>query len=188
MTRNRSMIMRFVAVAMLLALLGGSAVSLYAQVPLNPPDEERRERIRQRFETMRVWKLTEALQLDTATSEKFFVLYNPYRATMDSLEFRKHTIYRTIHKCVRSENCPKPKHKHDYKVLLKELESIDKKVIELRYGMIRSVEGVLSDWQRAALIAFEESFERRIRESIHEMRGDRGRGHRRGGNSDEDDR
>src|SRR5512138_2298992 len=71
------------------------AASVLAQPPMpsgrrrpgmGPEGGPGRERLRERIETMKIWKLTEAVGLTSEQSEKFFPLYNKHQKAMEKIE------------------------------------------------------------------------------------------------------
>ena len=59
-----------------------------------PPTKEQRDRVRKRIETLKMWKLTKALDIDESTSAKLFPLLNRY-------DKRKAEIHQNIRQGMR---------------------------------------------------------------------------------------
>src|SRR5208283_30705 len=68
-------------IILLLFLVAGFSVNSMAEPPADidkPPTKTQRDRVRKRIETLRMWKLTKALDLDEKTSAQLFPVLNRY--------------------------------------------------------------------------------------------------------------
>ncbi|UCC79625.1 MAG: periplasmic heavy metal sensor [Candidatus Zixiibacteriota bacterium] len=136
-------------------------------------DGPRRERMRKRIETVKIWQLTEAIGLTTEQSEKFFPIYNEHQKAHEKLMKDRNDVIEKLSGLAEKEN---PSEKEIRKAI-DELTALDNRFASLRDEFIKDVSGVLSIKQIAKLLVFEEHFRRRLQENIRDIR--RGMGQRR---------
>ncbi len=140
------------------------------------PTEEKREAIRRKIEAVRIWKLTEALKLDAATSAKLA----SYLSSMDQQRMgliRDHMM--TMRELRRSLKDSKPDEK-SLKVSLDKLEKNRRAMQELRDKELSGLKDILTTEQQARYVLFQQEFQREMREMIAAAR-ERGRTGREGG-------
>ena len=157
----------------MLMLLGAVLVSatLFAQPPAPDPDVPdpqwmRRERINERIEAMRIWKLTEALSLDTDRAVVFFPRYKDYLTIMDSLEMKRMDILQDISNGVEADSSM------DYKAKVKEIQKVSRDILDQQEKFLKQNGDVLSDKEQAAFIMFEHRFHQRLRDIVRDLRMD----------------
>ncbi len=131
------------------------------------------EKMRERIKTIKIWQLTEAVDLTTEQSEKFFPIYNKHQNGREKLEEEKLSLLRKLGEMTEKSDISDS----EIKKTLDELTEIDNRLIGLRKNFIEDVSGVLSIKQIAKLLVFEEMFMRRLQENIRDIR--RGMGERR---------
>ncbi len=142
------------------------------------PSDEKRADIRKKIEAVRVWRLTEALDLDAPTSAKL-------AAFLSSLDRQRMDLAReqrmTMGELRRLLNSPKPD-EPSLKVALDKLEKSHHAVQLLRDKELSGLKDILTIEQQARYLIFQQEFQREIRQMIAGARGGSGRGGGRMGN------
>lgn len=133
----------------------------------------RREKMRKRIETVKIWQLTETVGLTAEQSEKFFPIYNEHQKAHEKLMNDRKDIIEKLSGLAEKEN---PSEKEVRKAI-DELTALDSRLAGLRAEFLKDVSGVLSIKQVAKLLVFEERFRQRLQENIRDIR--RGMGQQR---------
>ncbi|HUI45252.1 MAG TPA: hypothetical protein VL122_04555 [Nitrospirota bacterium] len=136
--------------------------------------DEKREAIRRKIEAVRIWRLTEVLNLDTVTSAKLAA----YLSSMDQQRMELiHDQMMTMRELRRLLNTPKPD-EQSLKVALSRLGQSRHAVQELRDKELNGLKDILTTEQQARYVLFQQEFQREIREMIAgaRRRGAAGRG------------
>jgi len=68
-----------------------------------PPTKEQKERVRQRIETLRMWKLTKDIDLDEKTSAQLFPLLNRYDKKRAEIEHAMQESMKELKDCLREK-------------------------------------------------------------------------------------
>jgi Spy/CpxP family protein refolding chaperone len=127
---------------------------------------EDRERVRQNIETLRMWKLLDALDLTSEQSTQFLPVLKDFQDAKRQFADERDRLFREIEAILDSEEI-------DQKALQENLADLDQTRStfqrETEQFLAKSRE-ILSLKQQARLLLFEERFERRLKESIQEMR------------------
>ena len=120
---------------------------------------------RDRLLTIKMWKLTETLDLSDEQAAKLFPLLRKYQKTMDSINQRSRKLMQELRKLV-GENAS------DKKLLpvLNELESLNKKKAQAQDEMWNTIKSILTVQQQAKYILFEQTFKRRMLELLRKSR------------------
>ena len=132
----------------------------------------RHEKMRKRIKTIKIWQLTEAVELTTEQSEKFFPVYNKHQNDHEKLQEERLSLIRKLDELSEKTDVSES----EIKKTLDQLSEIDNKLISLRKSFQSEISGVLSIRQVAKLLVFEEMFMRRLQENIRDIR--RGMGER----------
>ena len=156
------------------------ALILTAWAQAQPPsfhDSDRgmqdRDKIRENIETLRMWKLLEALDLTSEQSTQFLPVLKEFQEAKQRFGEGRERLFGELESTLDSEN-------PDHRKLQESLAGLDSartafhQDIEHFFAESRKM---LSPEQLARLYLFEERFEKKLRESIQEMRG-RGAGRR----------
>jgi Spy/CpxP family protein refolding chaperone len=125
-----------------------------------------RERVRKQIETIRMWKLTEALNLTQEQSMRFFPLFNQFQRESRRLDQERNRLLDRL-KDVLGEERPKEKEMSD---LIKRLKENRTKKEEGQRDFWLQASRILTIRQRAELLIFQRDFEKRIREIIKGIR------------------
>lgn len=140
--------------------------------PPGPPDEQgpRREMIEQRIKTIKVWKLTEDLNLTTEQSEKFFPVYNKFQDDREAIEQARRGTFDKLDELTTQEN-PSDK---EINALLDKLDSYDKRLQERREQFRNELKDVLTIQQIGRLYVFEVKFMQEMRSIIRDAMHEKG--------------
>lgn len=158
----------------LLFLLFVLASFSWAQPP-SPPDsdipQQEKEKVRENIETLRMWKLIDALDLTSDQSTSFLPVLKELQDAKRNFHDTREELIRKLESAVESEQLDEKTLKAD----LLALENARKQFqSQLDDFFIKSSQ-ILTLKQQVKLLIFEERFERRLREGIEQMRG----GHKR---------
>lgn len=145
-------------ITFILTLLFLSAGTLQAQDDVIP--ERQREKVKQ----LRIWKLTDKLNLTEEQSLKFFPAYNK---NMDDQEQLRHERKRVIQDLKENGDAlteAKVSEKVD------QMLEIEQKMLTRRKEFLKSLEGILTPKQRAILVAFDAEFLKDLAKNIEKRR------------------
>lgn len=140
------------------------AISAYGDDLDGPPSGARKEKIRKRIETMKMWKLTQALDLDEKLASRLFPMLHEYDRKRDGVE-------REIRKEVDSLKAVIET--HDEPAMKKIMASLEKKhdaLRQLRDEERSRLREILTVEQQAKYLIFRMEFKREIRKMIAEAR------------------
>lgn len=166
---------RFPSLLLMLALLLPASARGEHPHPPPPEDEareaspEQRDKLLKRIRLVRMYALTEALDLDEATAAKLFPFLKTLDAKRKDHEARKKEHTKALRKMVRAENFP-PKKVDEHIAALAQLK------IERAESQAEETEGlkeILSPAQRAKYVMVREKLEQEIRRTIREHRRER---------------
>jgi len=136
--------------------------------------EEKREAIRKKIEAVRIWRLTEVLNLDTTTSAKLAA----YLSSMDQqrMEMIRDQLM-TMRELRRTLKTPKPD-EQSLKASLDKLGKSRHNLQVLRDKELSGLKDILTTEQQARYVLFQQEFQHEIREMIASARrrGGAGRG------------
>jgi Spy/CpxP family protein refolding chaperone len=150
----------------------GMAISAYGDDLDGPPSKEQREKVRKRIETMRMWKLTKALDLDEKTASRLFPMLNDY-------DKKRKEVEREIRKDIDFlKEALELKEESRIKDLLEVLEQKHNTLKRLGDEERNRLREVLTIEQQARYLIFKMEFRREIRRMIAEAKGRR---HKMGG-------
>jgi Spy/CpxP family protein refolding chaperone len=156
-------------VSLSLALLFPGVV-LAQRPPLRHGDPQERpgerERIRENIETLRMWKLLEALDLSSEQSTQFLAVLKDLQDAKKAFEERRREHLSELEAALESEKTDERK----LKEALNGLESARKQFQADMENFMERSKAMLTLEQRARMHLFEERFERRLKETIHRMR------------------
>ena len=129
-----------------------------------PPSKEQMEKVRKRIETLRMWKLTDALNLDEKTSAQVFPLLSKYDKKRGEIEQSLRGSMREMRESLRE------KHEGNLKNILDKLEESHKSLQRIKEEEWSEIKKILTIEQQARFILFQQEFEREIRKIIAEAR------------------
>ncbi|MBI5043117.1 MAG: hypothetical protein HZC10_04660 [Nitrospirae bacterium] len=148
-------------------LLLGLAANSMAEPPEDfdrPPSKEQMEKIRERIETLRMWRLTEAINLDEKSSAKLFPLLKKFDKKRAEVENAQREGMRELRQLL------KEKRETQLKGLLERLEKSHKELQKLKEEEWVELKNILTIEQQAKFIIFQQEFDRDIRKIIAEAR------------------
>ena len=131
-----------------------------------PPPLEKREEIRKRIELIRMWKLTEELDLTEETGAKLFPILHKYDEKRTELRRERHEIMNELRRAL--ENVATSDEEID--AAMDKLDENALAVFDLIRQQRQDLKGVLSLRQQAKFILFQREFHREIRKIIAEAR------------------
>jgi hypothetical protein len=149
----------------LLGFLFLPAIS-FGQGPPPPEDMPMRAKIRERLQTIKIWRLTEEVGLTSEQSEKFFPLYNQHQKAIDELEFKRGEILNRLEEMTEDDKT------EDGLIsgAIRELEENSQRMTQERNRFIDQISSVLDTRQKARWLVFEDRFRQRIQEIIQDIR------------------
>jgi Spy/CpxP family protein refolding chaperone len=145
-------------------MLGISLMVVLNALAQGPPPD--REKVREKIETMRTWKLIEYLDLSEKQSDEFLPVLKNLRKNESQLFEKRREILEKI-KLLVDEEKPSP---DKIKELLSRLEDNRKKLQQERELFLDKSKLILSIVQQGKLALFEERFEQRMKEIIDEVK------------------
>jgi Spy/CpxP family protein refolding chaperone len=158
----------------ILAIAPMSWAQLMDQPPGGPPfGGPMRGRVRERIKTVKIWKLTEELNLTDEQSQKFFPIYNRFFDTREDIENQKNQLIQNLGELTAKEN-PSDS---EINQQLNKIDSLDQRIQELQKQFRNDLKGVLTTRQIGCLYVFEIRFLRQMQDIIRDARQEmRGRG------------
>ena len=120
------------------------------------------QKIRERIEMLRMWKLLEALDLSTEQSEIFLPILNDFRKEQKELEKAKRESLKMLKEEISKEEM-------DHRKIEKILNDLEENRVlfeKKRENFLSAAKEVLSLEQQAKLVLFEERFAEHIKEMI----------------------
>ncbi len=128
--------------------------------PGAPPSADKQEEIRKKIEAVKIWRLTEALKLDAATSAKLSSLVSALdQQRKDTLRDQAQTM-KALRQALKT---PKPD-EQKLKIALDKLQQDRHILDELRDKELNGIKEILTIEQQARFVIFQQEFR-------HEMLG-----------------
>jgi len=115
---------------------------------------------------MRIWKMTQYLELSTEQSTKFFPIFNDFQSKREKFEEEQGEMMRQLAEFVESEG----KHEAEIRKLMSGLVKNRQKMVAVQEEFRGDVGKVLSLKQQAKLVIFEERFRREMHRMIEDVR------------------
>jgi len=138
-----------------------------------PPSDERREELRKRIETIRIWRLTEELKLDANAGAKLASFLGGIEQQRRDIMREQMETMRSLRQSLRSSKPEETK----LKTSLDTLEKNHSAMQDLRNKELSGLKNILTVEQLARYLLFQQEFQREMREMIGGARGDgRGKG------------
>ncbi len=132
---------------------------------MGPMDPDRRERI----EALRIWKMTEFLDLTTEQAAQFFPKLKEFTKSIRDDRDRQRKIMIEIHKLVNDEDY-KSSHAN-VKKFAKQLSELEKSIITKKEAFIIDTGDVLTADQQMKYIIFENRFRNRLMRALYQHEG-----------------
>lgn len=150
-----------------LILFAGQAFSQPPEDFRKPPSKEQIDKTRKRIETLKMWKLTESLNLDEETASKLFPLINQYDKERLAVQQKMRKDIRDLRETVGTAGEDE---------LRKKIESIKdhhknlQRINDEETGKVGEILGVRN---MARYIIFKQDFDREMKKIIAKSRGTR---------------
>lgn len=154
---------------MILPVILIMAVSLQAQPMHN--DRMMNENRRKQMETMRIWKMTEFLELTKEQAEKFFPRLREQDEIVRKLLDKQMEIMNTYEGKIKQEDFT-PEQK-DIQKLVKELNETEVKIAGVKSEFILSLSDILTPRQQIRYLLFEPHFRRNLMRELRNSQGER---------------
>ena len=138
------------------------------QTPGEEPSEERQEEVRKKIETVRIWRLTEALKLDAPTSSKLSALLSSLDQQRWDIMRERMTAMRELRRMLGSSKPDESK----IKAVLDRLEKNQHAMQALRNKETGGVKEILTIEQQARFLLFQQEFRREMQGMISNARKD----------------
>lgn len=152
---------------LVLILVAGFGIYSSAEPPEDierPPSKEQMEKVRKRIETLRMWRLTDVLNLDEKTSTQVFPLLSKYDRKRTEVEQSLRSSMKELRESL------KEKREGSLKNILDKLEENHKAHQRIKEEEWAELKKILTIEQQAKFILFQQEFEREIRKIIAEAR------------------
>lgn len=131
-----------------------------------PHHKQDEARMRERIELIKMWKLTEVLDLDQETASKLFPLMHEFDVKQQELREKRGETFRQM----REELEKDAPDTSALRPLIDDFTKNERKMVELRIEQLDKLSKVLSDDQIAKMIVLIPKFERNVRELMGEAR------------------
>jgi Spy/CpxP family protein refolding chaperone len=169
--QSKMISMKKTLIPIILILLLTPAGLVFSQGPPPSKDDrpgrgEEREKIRENIETLRVYKLLEVLNLTEEQSTQFLPALKEFQSAKKSFEDRRRNLLEELETTLNAGSNDKK-----LKDILAELEDNRNQFQAATDSYLDKAKSILTVEQQAQLYLFEDRFERRIRETIEQIRG-----------------
>jgi hypothetical protein len=132
----------------------------------SPQAIEKRKKIRERIELIRMWKLTDELDLNEETGANLFPLLRKYDEKWMELQRERRNIMKELRKAVEDEATSD----EEIEAAMENAEENAAAVSDLLRQQRQELKGILLPRQQAKFILFQRKFQREIRKIIAEAR------------------
>ena len=132
-----------------------------------PLSDEKRAEIRKKIETVRIWRLTEALKLDANTSAKLSSLLSSLDHQRREIQHEQMGTLNMLQQSLKSPKIEEARLKSDLDKLEKNYHAMQ----ELKNKEMSSLKNLLTIEQQARYVIFQQEFMREMRGMIHGARG-----------------
>jgi Spy/CpxP family protein refolding chaperone len=151
--------------ALFLSLLGPQLCLGQAKREPQRRDEMRMRGPEERVRAMKMWKLTDELDLDEAQTAKFFPLMNAFDDKMDSQRVARRALVRNLLNACEDPN-PDVKVIND---LITKLEKMEEQTLGLQSQLRKDAASILQPDQIGRLVLFQMKFQDAVRQVIREI-------------------
>ncbi|MEK6527326.1 MAG: hypothetical protein AAB089_04105 [Nitrospirota bacterium] len=130
----------------------------------NLPSKEQIEKVRKKVETLKLWKLTDALDLDEATAVKLFPIINKYDKKRFTAEQNIRKDMKNLRKNVDTAN------PDELKELIGRIEENHKELQAINHEQLEELSSKLPVKKLAKFIIFQQDFDREMKNIIADAR------------------
>ncbi|GBE37867.1 MAG TPA: hypothetical protein ENG75_06905 [Nitrospirae bacterium] len=152
------------ALVMSLMLFAGEGFSQPPEDRGGPPSEQQMEKIRKRVETLKMWKLTEVLNLDEATASRFFPILNEYDRKRMDIAHKMRKDMKKLRKSV--DTAPES----ELKSIITRLRDNHRRLQKIDDEEMSRLQDILSVRDMGKLIIFKQEFQRNMKKIISDVR------------------
>ncbi|TKJ40100.1 hypothetical protein CEE37_10210 [candidate division LCP-89 bacterium B3_LCP] len=140
---------------------------VYAQgpPPVPGPAQRHRAKMEAKIKTMKIWKMTEELELTEEQATRFFPLLNEMEKRMEEVEENRREVLRKMGDLVWSNDGDDDK----IDEFLNILEELGAKQLEIRKQFRQDAEQILQSKQIGRMVLFNHRFPEIVRELIRDM-------------------
>jgi len=154
-----------IATLLALILIGGLARAK----PASPPPAAGGPHAREKLEALRIWRLTEELNLTEDQSAQFFPKLKKLRQLREERRDNRRALIDELTKELAKDSSATPR----LKQLLDSLQTVDDNYRDSERKVRREISQILTVQQQVRLLLFQETFERQTRHVIKQI--ERGR-------------
>lgn len=137
--------------------------------PPGPPDAEDFEKMEERMQTFRMWKLTDELDLSEEQATSFLPKFNKFQDNVRKVRDENEEIVKKIRGLIAAEETGGKLNSY-----IDQIENNDMKVIKLHTEFRKEADKILTDIQMAKFVVFQHEFPKMMRKSIQHQRGPMG--------------
>jgi len=153
----------YLKIATLVTILGLTANAVAQPGPGWPEGSgQNRRQIRERIKTVKIWKLTEELNLTSKQSEQFFPLYNQFQEEKQQIESARMGTLQRLDELTAAENPPE----NEISGLLQKLDDYDAQMNAGQIEFREQLKDIISMRQIGRLYVFEIKFQNEIRDIL----------------------
>jgi len=127
---------------------------------MEPMDPDRREQM----EALRIWKMTEYLELSTEQSAQFFPRLKEFEDILHESQNKQRDIMKSIYELLKDENFTPSE--QEVKNYAKQLADLEKEISDKKEAFIINIGDVLREDQQLKFIVFDNRFRNRLMRSI----------------------
>jgi hypothetical protein len=147
-----------------LTLLSGNGFSSWNKVEESPPSKEQMEKIRKRVASLRMWRLTQILDLNSKTASKLFPVINEYDKRRLVIEQIMGKNMRRLRSSVETAG------EDELHMLVNNLKNNHWKLQEINNQEMEKLEGILSVRELARFMIFKQDFDQELKRTISRVK------------------
>ena len=148
-------------------LLTSTMVIAQPPDPLEPPPPpatpEERARMHERFCTMQIWKLTEALDMTEEQTDKFLPMFRKFQKEIDAIRVANGELFKKMEGYITAED------KSEIEGIISQIEKNEQAILMTRTNFRKKAAKVLDEIQIGKLIMFQREFPRHFRNAIWDV-------------------
>ena len=139
------------------------------QIPDPPLERHVDPKERGRIEIMKMWKLTEHLNLSEEQATRFFPRYQNMREGIEVLNVRQKELVEEYKKMMEKGDGIND---DDFNRLMKQFQEIEETKVKEKFRFVHDLSDVLTPDQRARYVMFEVRFKHELQKALREERRD----------------
>ncbi len=145
-------------------------------VMAQPPRGDWEKDDRKSMKTMNIWKLTEELELTEEQAEKFFPKFRTHQDKMEKIRKEGKDALKPIFETLKDGKDVSDK---DLDAALKKFEQLEREKVDNQISFIKSLEGTLTNTQRAKLMLVPGKMRREAKDNIRKHKKTQNRRYKR---------